>query len=300
MITGTFLDEISHGIASANWGPDEWRRDFASMKADGIDTVVLNRAGYKDRATFESKVLRKQHPHLIVQEDLVALFLGLAAEHGISLWFGTYDSGEYWQQGKHQKEADLNRAFADEVWERYGRSSAFRGWYLSHEIDAFDDGAMRVHAELSGHLKAISGLPILVSPDLRGPKQSPEARTLAQREREWGQVYASLQGKVDVVAFQDGTVPFAELPDHLAANAALARRHGLASWSNVESFDRDVHVKFPPIAWPKLRYKMESALAAGVDKLITFEYSHFLSPNSMYSSAHMLHRRYREWLATQR
>lgn len=300
MITGTFLDEISHDIASANWGPEEWRRDFASMKADGIDTLVLARAGYKDRATFDSKVLRKLHPHLIVQEDLVALFLGLAAEHGISLWFGTYDSGQFWEQEKHQKEVDLNRAFVDEVWERYGRSSAFRGWYVSHEIDTCDEGVLRVLEELADHLEAISGLPILVSPDLRGPKQSSGTRTRAQRDREWGQVYARLQGKADVVAFQDGNVPFAELPDYLAANAGLAREYGIASWSNAESFDRDVHVKYPPIAWPKLRFKMESALAARVDKLITFEYSHFLSPNSMYTSAHALHRRYREWLATQR
>ena len=35
--------------------------------------------------------------------------------------------------------------------------------------------------------------------------------------------------------------------------------------------------------------------AAGVDKLITFEYSHFLSPNSMFESAHGLHRLYAEW-----
>jgi len=293
MITGTFLDEISRDNASANWGPDEWRRDFGSMKADGIDTVVLTRAGYKDRATFDSRVLRKQHRHLIVQEDLVALFLALAAENGIALWFGMYDSGEFSQQGKHQKEADINRAFADEVWERYGRSSAFRGWYLSHEIDAFDDGALRVYEELCAHLKATSGLPILFSPDLRSPKQVPGTPSVQQ-------VFARLAGKVDVVAFRDGSVPLAELPDLLAVHADLAKAHGIACWANVETFDRDVHVKYPPIAWPKLRYKMESALGARISKLITFEYSHFLSPHSMYSSAHALHRRYREWLATQR
>lgn len=296
MITGTFLDEISHDVASANWGHEEWRRDFASMKADGIDTVVLIRGGYKDRATFDSRVLRKVHPHLIVQEDLVALFLGLAAEHGIALWFGTYDSGVH---GGHRQEADLNRAFVDEVWERYGRSAAFRGWCLSQEIDAFDDGVMRAHEELSGHLRAISGLPILVSPRLVGSKRTPEPTTFERRRAEWSQVHARLEGRADVVLFHDGEVPFAELPEHLAANAELARRHGITSWSNVESFDRDVQPRYAPIAWPKLRYKMESTLAARVDKLVTFEYSHFLSPNSTYSSAHALHRRYREWLATQ-
>lgn len=300
MITGTFLDEISHDVASANWGPDEWRRDFASMKADGIDTVVLCRAGRGDRATFDSRVLRKLHPHLIVQDDLVALFLGLAAENGISLWFGTYDSGTPWGEGKHQKEADVNRALADEVWERYGRSAAFRGWYLSHGIEGLDEGALRFHEQVGGHLKAISGLPILVSAGGRGPARSQGNAPAAQHRKEWSEVCSRLRGHVDVVAFQDGNVPFADLRDHLAADADLARKHGLATWTDVETHDRDAGVNHQPIAWPKLRFKMECALSAGVDKLVTFEYSHFLSPNSMYSSAHMLHRRYREWLATQR
>lgn len=300
MITGTFLDEISHDIPSANWGPEEWTRDFAAMKADGIDTVILIRAGYKDRATFDSKVLRKRHPHLIVQEDLVALFVSLAEQNGMSFWFGTYDSGELWHTGKHREEADINRAFADEAWERYGHSSAFRGWYISHEINAFDEGVMRVYADLSKHLRQLAALPILISPYIRGPKQFEQSFTLAQHEKEWSQVFARIEGLVDVVAFQDGNVPFAELPDYLAVNNGLAKKHGLATWSNVESFDRDVHLKFPPIAWSKLRYKMEAAIAAEVDKLITFEYSHFLSPNSMFSSAVTLHKRYREWLATQK
>ncbi|MBM4060742.1 MAG: DUF5109 domain-containing protein, partial [Planctomycetes bacterium] len=97
--------------------------------------------------------------------------------------------------------------------------------------------------------------------------------------------------------FQDGQVDYAELPDYLRTNAELARRNGITCWSNVESFDRDVHIKFPPIAWPKLRHKIEAARAAGVDKLITFEWSHFMSPNSMFASAHGLHRLYMQWRA---
>jgi hypothetical protein len=300
MITGTFLDEISHDIASANWGREEWRRDFASMKADGIDTVVLRRAGHRDRAAFDSRVLRKSHPHLIVQEDLVALFLGLAAEHGISLWFGTYDSGEPARAGAHQKEVDLNRAVVDEVWERYGRSTAFRGWYLAHDVDVLDDDALSVHAELIEHVRNVSGLPILASLSIGGTdaevRSAHAADALASRDH----AFARLRGLVDVVALRDGDVPTSALPERSAAIVELARRHEITCWSNVETFDRDVHVKYPPIAWPKLRHKMECALAAGTQKLITFEYSHFLSPNSMYSSAHALHRRYREWLATQR
>lgn len=300
MITGTFLDEISHDVASANWGREEWRRDFASMKADGIDTIVLNRVGYRDRSTFDSRVLRKAHPQLVVQEDLVALYLGLAAEHGISLWFGTYDSGEFARAGKHRKEVDLNRALVDEVWERYGRSSAFRGWYLSQDVDAIDDDALRVYEELIDHVRGTSGLPVLVSRSIGGPTPYDENAPIDRRLEDWDHSFARLRGLVDVVALRDGDVPTAALGACSTANVELARRHAIQCWSNVETFDRDVHVKYPPIAWPKLRHKMQCALAAGAQKLITFEYSHFLSPNSMYSSAHALHRRYREWLATQR
>lgn len=154
-ITGTFLDEISHDIPSANWGSEEWAREFSAMQADGIDTVILIRAGYRDRATFDSKVLSKKHGYLIVQQDLVALFLRLAEQHQMSFYFGTYDSGQYWHAGDYQAESDINRAFADEVWQRYGSSPAFQGWYICHEINAFDDGMMRVYEQLSQHLRQL-------------------------------------------------------------------------------------------------------------------------------------------------
>ncbi len=296
MITGTFLDEITHGLAAANWGPDEWRRDFASMRADGIDTVVLSCAGYRDRAAFDSQVLRKLHPRLVGQDDLVAMFLGLAQEHGMSFWFGTYDSGEFWSTGQHQKECDLNRALVDEVWERYGRSSAFRGWYFGHELEASDEQGLRAHTELARHVRETSGLPILACPRF-GPPQ-PQEKPERQPE-EWERILMRVKGLVDVVLFQDGPGTAAAAQDRLAANADLARQHGVACWSNVETYDRELRERMP-IAWPRLRHRMEATLAAGVDKLITFEYSHFLSPHSMYCSAHSLHRRYREWLATQR
>lgn len=296
MITGTFLDEITHDIPYSNWGPEEWARDFDAMRAAGIDTVILIRAGYRDRATFESGVLRARHPHLLVQMDLVGLFLDLAERHGMKFFFGTYDSGEYWTNGEYRREVDINRAFCDEVMERYGAHPAFQGWYISHEINSFDEGMMTVYEELARHLRALKQQPILISPYIRGIKQfaAGEAIGFEQHVREWSEVFARIKGHVDIVAFQDGHVDYAVLPDYLAANAELARKHGITCWSNVESFDRDMPIKFPPIGWPKLRYKIDAAVKAGVDKLITFEFSHFLSPNSIYPAAHSLFKRYME------
>jgi hypothetical protein len=41
---------------------------------------------------------------------------------------------------------------------------------------------------------------------------------------------------------------------------------------------------------------MEMAMAGKIEKLITFEFSHFMSPNSIYPAAHQLFKRYQEWL----
>lgn len=75
----------------------------------------------------------------------------------------------------------------------------------------------------------------------------------------------------------------------------LSDRHGIACWTNAESFDRDMPIKFLPIKFDKLRLKLKAAARAGLDKAITFEFSHFMSPQSMYPSAGHLYDRYREW-----
>ncbi|MEM1115241.1 MAG: DUF4434 domain-containing protein [Bacteroidota bacterium] len=299
-ITGTFLDEVTHDISAHNWGPEEWARDFDAMKAVGIDTVVLIRCGYRRRITYPSAVLAEQMGAYPVYTDLVDLFLTEAERCGMDFYFGTYDSGTYWTEGRFREEADLNKAVADEVVARYGDRAAFRGWYISHEIDAYDEGVMTVYEDLAAHLRALRDQPIFISPYIRGIKQFGDAAiSLREHVASWTDVFARLEGKVDVVAFQDGNVSLGDLPGFLAENHRLASTYGLTSWSNVESFGRDVHIKFPPIDHRVLRYKMEAAAAAGVDKLITFEFSHFMSPHSIYPAARNLFMRYVEFLEAQ-
>lgn len=296
-ISGTFLDEITHDIPSQNWGPAEWAADFDHMKAVGIDTVILIRAGYRKHATFNSKVLQKEMDIFPVYTDLVDLFLTLAEERNMEFYFGTYDSGTYWVNGDFHREAEINRAFCDEVMERYGHRKAFKGWYISHEIHSFNEGMMRVYESLSSHLRALKQVPILISPYVKGSKQfGGQAITLKEHEWEWDQVFARIKNHVDIVAFQDGQVQYHELEEYLLLNKTLAHKYGLHVWSNVESFDRDMPWNFPPIPFKNLRYKMEAAAKAGVDKLITFEFSHFMSPQSMYPSAAQLYSRYQDWI----
>jgi hypothetical protein len=304
-LTGTFLDEISHDIPHQNWGPAEWDRDFQSMRAVGIDTVILIRSGHRRWLTYPSSVLISKEGCYRPPLDLVDLFLTLAEKYGMAFYFGTYDSGNYWQAGQYQREIDLNRAAVDEVWATYGSRPAFKGWYLTQEVSRRTQGIISVYATMARHCRSLSGgrLPVLISPYIDGIKAvDSSTSTLAKKEgvglgaheREWDEIMAGISGAVDIVAFQDGHVDFHELSDYMALNQALARRHGLRCWTNAETFDRDMPIKFLPIKWEKLLMKLRAGAKAGVEKAITFEYSHFMSPNSCYLQARHLSDRYRE------
>jgi hypothetical protein len=305
-ITGTFLDEISHDIPSQNWGAAEWRRDFALMRAVGIDTVILIRCGHKRWTTFPSETLRKASGAFSPPVDLVRLFLGLAEEQGMRFYFGTYDSGRLWHEGRYREEIDISRDVVSEAWERYGSSTAFRGFYLSCEASELLHGIIDIYAELGRHCKRVSGgLPVMISPYIAGRKAvdsssatlaRAEATSVERHERQWEEILSGIRGAVDTLAFQDGHVDFDELPEYLAVNRDLARRHGMQSWSNLETFDRDMPIKFLPIKWEKLLLKLRAAEGAGLDKVITFEFSHFLSPHSAYAQARGLFARYCEHL----
>jgi hypothetical protein len=303
-ITGTFLDEISHDIPHQNWGPLEWDRDFAAMRSIGIDTVILIRCGYWRWLTYPSDVLMEAEGGRRPPLDLVDLFLSLAEKYGMAFYFGTYDSARYWHQGESRKEVDLNLQVIDEVWSRYGKRNAFAGWYLSQECSRRTLEIIQLYAELGRHCKDVSGsLPVLISPWVDGVKpamsttaeiRSGQTVSVEQHEKEWSEIMEGISGTVDIVAFQDGHVYFHELPDFLRANKALADRFGLQAWTNSESFDRDMPIKFLPIKFEKMLFKLDAARQAGYEKAITFEFSHFMSPNSSYLQARHLFDRYCE------
>lgn len=307
-ITGTFIDEISHDIPHQNWGPDEWDRDFSYMKAVGIDTVIMIRSGYRRFITYPSPYLQQQFGCYEPPTDLVELFLQLADKYGMKFYFGLYDSGHYWDTGNLSHEIDANRFVIDEVWQRYGHYKSFGGWYLSMEISRRTKGATEAFRTLGQQCKDVSnGLPTFISPWIDGKKAvmaassqltKADAVSIQEHEKEWSEIFDGIRGAVDAVAFQDGHIEFHELADFFEVNKKMADRYGLQCWTNAESFDRDMPIKFLPIKFEKLRLKLEAARKAGYDKAITFEFSHFMSPQSAYLQAGHLYNRYREYLQT--
>jgi hypothetical protein len=305
-ITGTFLDEISHDIPHQNWGYEEWDLDFQHMKAMGIDTVILIRCGYRKWLTYPSKVLMERENAYRPPIDLVKMYLILAEKYGFAFYFGLYDSGKYWwDKGDFASEIEINLRVVDEVWDLYGHYPAFKGWYLSQEVSRKTGKIISLYQDLGRRVKDLSnGLPTLISPYIDGKKAilaqessltKNDAVSLKQHEEEWNDIFDGIKEVVDIVAFQDGHADYDELADYFQVNKLLADRYGMKCWTNAESFDRDMPIKFLPIKWEKLKLKLEAAQKAGVEKAITFEFSHFMSPQSAYPQAKHLYNRYMEW-----
>ena len=121
------------------------------------------------------------------------------------------------------------------------------------------------------------------------------AVTIAEHEREWDEIFSGIHDVIDACAFQDGHIDYDELDAFFEVNKKLADRYGIKCWTNAETFDRDMPIKFLPIKFDKLRMKLEAAKRAGYDKAITFEFSHFMSPQSAYLQAGHLYDRYKEY-----
>ncbi len=293
-ISGTFLDEITHDIPSQNWGEQQWRKEFQLYNRIGIDTVIIIRAGYGNKCIFQAKSLPDLLP---VYDDLGELFFSLADEFGLNVYFGTYDSGYHWMRGAWWNEVEINRAFLEEAAERYGHHESFKGWYLCHETSRNDVNIIELFHGIGRHCKSVKDVPVLISPFPQGAKQFSGASIMSLDESfdHWQRIFSETQGAFDICAFQDGQIHYQELPRFHQGISELGKGHGVTIWSNVETFDRDMPIKFPPTDWRYLRFKLEAAAAAEVEKIITFEFPHFMSPHSSYPSAHHLFERYREY-----
>src|SRR5574344_1926415 len=170
-ITGTFLDEISHDIPHQNWGEKEWDRDFAYMKAIGIDTVIDIRCGYRKFITYPSPYLLKKGCYM-PSVDLIDMFCRLAQKYDMKFYLGLYDSGVYWDTKDMSHEIEDNKFVIDEVWKMYGEKyESFGGWYISTEISRDTIGAVEAFHAMGKQCKDVSGgLPTFISPWIDGKK----------------------------------------------------------------------------------------------------------------------------------
>jgi len=293
VITGTFIDGIASDIPSNNWNRMQWDKQFENFKASGIDTAIIIRVGWNDSAMYKSEVMKTT---LYEENDLVKIILDAAEKNGIDLYIGLFDTHKHWLLNDWKSEVAINIDLIHEIKERYADSNAFKGWYMSHE------GSMHFHQTkiwkpLVQEIKKFdTKRKILVSPRYHGRKYEPDrAITPEIHAKHFDYVLTEMENLIDIYAFMDGHVEFNELESFARATSEVFKKHGVTYWSNLETFDRDMPWKFPPIEWMKMKHKLET-VQPYVEKIITFEAPHFLSPYSMFPSARSLYRRYMNYI----
>ncbi|GAB4323812.1 MAG: DUF4434 domain-containing protein [Candidatus Sumerlaeia bacterium] len=290
-ITGTFLDEITYDIPAQNWGRREWIKEFDIFADIRIDTVIIIRGGWGRRGVYPSRVIGNAD-----DPDLAGLFLEQATRHGIRLFFGLYDAG-FVYKGDWETELDLNVRFMHETLGRYREYPALHGWYIPHETSLFTPHFGALYQRLSLYLKEHTpDMPVLVSPyypsgivhggDMTMLKSAEEFRD------DWARMFERYQS-IDICAFQDATCLPDQLPEYLRAIRQVCDEAGVECWNNCESFARNMPIKFPPADYRLLLERLR-VTSPFVTKQITFEFSHFMSPQSSYRSAYHLFNRYCE------
>ncbi len=291
-ITGTFIDEITFDIPSSNWSAAQWRRDLDAMQAIGIDTLVFIRGGLGYRRTI--------YPSAAFGTlgcfDLADLLLDEASKRGMDVYFGLYVTDLDWNHGDVAGELRKNRALIDEVWPRYGHYPAFKGWYIPHETCCDMLNITEVMNGLAAMCKdKAPDKAVMISPLYKTPltwtgwQGSP-----AEFYEEWDRLLDRCGKQLDICAFQDGTAPMEQMEDYFIATEKLCRKHDMAFWVNTETFERDVRRMYFPIPFELLRQKLEIHQKRA-DKIITFEFSHFMSPHSIFPSAANLYELYKEY-----
>ena len=292
-ITGTFIDDVTYDMPSSNWSEKQWKKEFDYMKKMGQDTVILTRGAFYSQCLYPSKYF----PHLKKDDEDFALFVFKeAAKRNMQVFMGLAISNLTWNDGEAKGELDKNKIFVKEVLERYEGIPSFKGWYIPHETcdDVFN--IKDVMGGLAALCKDVTpDKKVLVSPFFRGSPIDANAPRSAEATADvWNDIWAKNGKDIDYCAFQDGTASLTEYPKYLAAMKKVCESFGMQLWANVETFERDVRHMFYPAPFDMLRKRIEIAQEYA-DKLITFEFSHFLSPQSIFESGRNLSALYRSY-----
>lgn len=291
-ITATFIDEVTYDIPASNWSDEQWAADLDNMKDVGIDTVVIMRSVFYNKCLYPSKVF----PTLKEEgEDFIGFILRETQKRDMSVYIGLYISNLTWNDGDYWGEIEQNKILIDEMLALYGDIPSFKGWYIPHETGSNIYNIKETMGGLAALCKEKSPEKlVLISPFFRGINLYPEPLDPKRTAREWRNIFEVCGKHIDICAFQDGTVKLEDYAEYLSEIKKVTDEFDIQLWANVETFERDVRSMFFPIPFDVLRRKIKIA-EQYVERCMTFEFSHFLSPQSIFPSAHNLNVLYRKY-----
>ena len=151
------------------------------------------------------------------------------------------------------------------------------------------------HCRLMPYLGFVSFVHMRESPFFHSPGKVPQLPILPKETgEEWDKIFKVCGEFIDICAFQDGTCALEDYPSYLEAVKKVCDKYSISLWANVETFERDVRNLYFPIGFDLLKKKIELAKPF-VQGMITFEFSHFLSPQSIFESGRNLNSLYKKY-----
>lgn len=291
-IKATFIDEITYDMPSLNWNKKQYQDDFDAMKEVDINTLVIMRSVFYDKCLYPSKYFNTYKKS---DEDFIKFILEEADKRDMKVYIGLYISNLTWNDGDYEFEIEQNKLFLEEVKERYSSYKSFIGFYIPHETGSI---IYNIKETLEGLIplckQTFPSKMILLSPFFRGQGLYPDSLSPEETAKQWDIILENVGKDVDVIAYQDGTTLLTMYEQYFSNVSKVCKKYNIELWSNVETFERDVRGQFPPISFEVLRTKIEMAKKY-VDNMITFEFSHFLSPNSPFETGKNLNKLYKDY-----
>lgn len=291
-IKGTFVDEITYDIPSQNWSLDDWKEDLDNMKSVGIDTVIFVRGFFENKCIFPSKLLENKDGVV----DLLGFVLKECEKRDMKVYIGMYIKNLVWDYGKSDNEIQMNDIFTDEIIEKYSQYKSFYGWYIPHEVGNDCLNICDIYYSLSKMCKEKTpDKKVLISPFFLTEVLVGEEGKLYPNQvyDEWDKIFAKSGQYIDYCAFQDGSAPMDTMESYFINVKKACDKHHVELWQNVELMARGSDT-FLPNDISLIAKKIE-VIKPYVTNVITFEFSHFMSPKADLEGARKLYKDYKEY-----
>ncbi|MEG0229989.1 MAG: DUF4434 domain-containing protein, partial [Oscillospiraceae bacterium] len=302
-----------------SWNEKRWDKEMTAYNEAGIDTLILGDVATKNSSGVWSYFYPSSVEELAsgtYNGDVIAKALKSAKEHGIKVFLGMGGDDSWWSTGASQQYLDycnVSAKIATDVYNKYyeNNKESFGGFYYVPEIYNYKIIMSGKNADnlISGFnviMNAINtanpNLPVMLSPFYN---QSSSYMNLADTENFYKKFFTEVNFRaIDIFAPQDAVgagwvkIDYVENVYKMYKNAidyATKENHPIKFWANCEDF---AQVKqsgdssaFHTADLNKFVEQMTIA-SKYCQRIITFAYSHYYSPNNINPAWHNAYVKY--------
>jgi hypothetical protein len=275
------------GCKCGLWSQVDWDATFYEMKALCMNKYIVQYSVYNDLSWYANSNL----PFVNFKASALDKIVKAAEKEGIKVYFGLYfdenwNSADKSQLATYTALLTKHKQVIDELWNNYGTSTAFGGWYIPQEINDLEWQTDPEKTLLFTWLKDVSdyahtktSAPVMIAPffNLWQP-----ADVLGK----WYDDLFKVATSIDAVYPQDGVGitlkdPNYHIPLYFQAIKAACDNNGVLFGATIESFAQQTGWPidggvFSAIATDMNRLKTQiwNASQAGATDLIQFEWSY--------------------------